>query len=77
MATNPFDGQFALELWEDPESENAPDHNEYSDNQDELRALIQPLLKGGRYKYIILCRWNPTSEEWDEIETFTEEDLED
>ncbi len=72
--TNPFDGQFAIDMWVDPESENDPDHTEYSDNQHELRALIPKLLSAGKYKWIELSRWNPAKDDWDELETFSEED---
>ncbi len=74
MATNPFDGQFALEMWMDPLSEEDPDHNEFSDDQHELRSEAARLIKGGKYKYIVLCRWNPGTDDWDDLEIFEPEE---
>jgi hypothetical protein len=76
MTTNATDGQFCLDCWVDPESEEYPDHCEYSENVEELRALAGRLIKGGRFKFLRLSRWNadatylPDEERWDEIEVW-------
>jgi hypothetical protein len=38
-----------------------------SDNLNELIEQAEKLAKGGRFKCLVLYRWDPNVEEWDEL----------
>lgn len=76
MTINHEDGQYALDCWEDAERVYDADDTELSDDVDELRARVPMLLKGDRFKYLTLFRWNADEADWDELETFTKDDVE-
>lgn len=72
MAIRHDDGQFGLDCWIDEDDESEP-ASEFSDNQQELRERAEVLLRGGKYRYLVLSRWNPDLEpegDWVEIATF-------
>ena len=62
MAINHEDGQYALDIYE------AKFQTEFSDNLPELRARAATLIAAGRFKYLVLSRWNADREAWDELE---------
>lgn len=70
MPINHVDGQYALDMWEDPESEDEPDDTEYSDNINTLRDRATTVLKAGRFKWLTLYHWNADIQDWDSLEDF-------
>jgi hypothetical protein len=36
----------------------------------ELREHAEQLIRGGRYKYLRLCRWNASKDDWDELDIY-------
>lgn len=67
MAINSRDGRYALELWLNPDSEDDPDDNEFSDNLEELKERARVLLRAGRFKFIAVCEYNYSTQEWDDL----------
>jgi hypothetical protein len=62
MAINHEDGQYGLDIYE------SKPQTEYSDNLSELKARAAKLIEAGRFKYLVLSRWNASTKEWVEIE---------
>jgi hypothetical protein len=75
MPINSKDGRFALDCWLDPKSTDHADSTEYAQTEAELRERIPKILQAGRFKSLMLYRFNPNTLEWDEIEEFSEDDL--
>ncbi|HVZ99859.1 MAG TPA: hypothetical protein VG841_06050 [Caulobacterales bacterium] len=76
MAINTEDGQFALDCWEDPESQETPTVTEFSDSFEELQQRAAALAEEGRFAYMTLSEWDDEAEEWEEIEIYEEDDEE-
>jgi len=72
MAVSAWDGRFALECWDDAESEEDGEW-EYGDDLEELRARAEKLIQAGRYVYISLTRYNSEEDDCDELEVFEAE----
>ena len=70
MTINTEDGRFGLDCWEDPESEAEADQVLFSDDEAELRAEATRLIAGGRFKYLVLSRWDEATDEWTELDEF-------
>ena len=72
MAIRQDDGQFALDIYlnEDDDEEN---RTEYSDTYPELEVYADALIKGGRYRYCELYRWNAGKDDWDFIRSIEPE----
>ncbi len=70
MTIRHYDGQFALDCWEDPEREDVEAVTEYSDSLPDLRSRAEVILSAGRFRYLSLSRWSATDDDWDEIEVF-------
>ena len=70
MAINKDDGEFGLDCWLDPESTGDADEELFSDDVEELKSEAQKLLNGGRYKYLLLSRWDDDKDEWVNVEEF-------
>lgn len=69
MTTSAWDGRFAIECWEDPNSEE-DGHCEYADDIPSLVASAERLIAAGRYRYIELTKYDEVTDDWIEIETF-------
>jgi len=67
MALSAFEGNFALECWQDAESEGNG-HCVYSNDRDELLAEADRLLAAGHYSYITLTKYNPETDDWDVLD---------
>lgn len=77
MPINHNDGQYALDCWVHADKTYDADDTEFSDNKDELRSRVPVLLKAGRFAYLELFHWDADRQDWDSLEAFTINDLED
>ncbi|QYJ01875.1 hypothetical protein KUV46_05650 [Thalassovita mediterranea] len=79
MSINPHDGNWGLDFWVSEASYLNDDEAQecYASTEMEARDEAKRILTAGRYKFIVLSRWNYTEQDWDEVETLTPEDLED
>jgi hypothetical protein len=73
---NSFDGRYALDYWLDENSDDEPDSTDYADNVEELRNSAEKIINAGRYRYIVLSRWNPSEDDWDEIDVWSADERE-
>ncbi len=73
MAISNEDGEFALDCWADPDGDADP-VTLYSDDDEELRAKAQELLRAGKYKYMVLSQWDEDANDWDELGDFGAEE---
>jgi hypothetical protein len=63
-------GSFALDCFSTADSRDDPTIV-YSDNLDELRTEALRILRGGRYRFLVLYRWHAIKHDWIEIEELT------
>ena len=72
MTINSIDGQFCLDMWEDPDRQDVEALSEYSDNLEVLKQRAQVVFAAGRFKWLELSRWiGPGEDDWQEIDTYT------
>ena len=69
---DPEDYQCCLDcfLRPDPGEDDKPAQQVGSDNMDDLIEQAEMLIKGGRFKYLELYRWDATDYEWTEVRTW-------
>lgn len=71
MPINSEDGRFGLDCWENPDSDAEADQVLFSDDEAELRAEAAKLLAAGRFKYLLLTRWDEAADDWVDVDEFT------
>ncbi|HVY87191.1 MAG TPA: hypothetical protein VG943_18810 [Caulobacterales bacterium] len=74
MAINTEDGDYALDCWEDPETQETPTATEFSDDLEELQARAAELAAEGRFVYLSISEWDEETEEWEELESYEEDE---
>lgn len=67
------DGQYALHCWLSAENEGECDSTDYAESIAPLKARAAIILKGGRYEYLEINRWNATENDWDNLEVIERE----
>lgn len=73
MAISAHDGNWGLDCWisEEAYKSDEDSREEYAASEREALERIVKLLAAGRYKFIVLSKWNYSASDWDEIDEFT------
>jgi hypothetical protein len=70
-------GRYSIGCWLDPNSSAPCDGEEYFDDVTKMDAAVVRLLSGGRYKSIVTYEWSDLLQDYEEVETYHEADIED
>lgn len=70
-------GRFSIGCWIDPGSEDECDAEDYFDDRTKMTIAAERLLRGGRYKSIVLYEWDAAADDWHELEELTSSDVND
>ena len=68
-------GRYSIGCWADPSSQEAPDADDYFDDKSKMEIEARRLLRGGRYKSIVLYEWSAKENDYVELEEITPADL--
>lgn len=68
-------GRFAIRCWVTPQSAEPPDAEAYFDDMRKLEHSVVRLLRGGKYKVVVVYDWDPATRGQTELGTYTLEDI--
>lgn len=68
-------GRFSIGCWIDPDSEDECDDEAYFDDRRKMTLEAERLLRGGRYKSIVLYEWDAAASDWRDLTELTSNDL--
>lgn len=68
-------GRYSIGCWIDPQSTAACDGEEYFDDIPSMEAAVIRLLRGGKFKSIVTYEWDSESQEYEELDTYYEGDI--
>jgi len=69
------DGEFGLDCYERLPNENdQPQHTQYADDRLSLEDAAEALIRGGRFTYLELQRWDADEDDWVLLKEYDQSD---